>query len=72
LQKVVTHDASVGELEIKVFDILGRDIETLVNGYKTSGKYNVVFNGKTFSSGVYFYTLTAGNFVCSKKFILLK
>jgi len=57
---------------IKVFDILGNEIETLVNEVKTSGTYELTWNVENLPSGVYFYQLKAGNFVQTKKMILLK
>ncbi len=57
---------------IKVFDLLGREVKTLVNEYKQPGTYQVSFNADGLSSGVYFYTMKAGDFVATKKFVLLK
>jgi subtilisin-like proprotein convertase family protein len=61
-------------VEIKVFDILGRERDVLVNEYKPAGNYEIEFTtrGKGFSSGIYFYKLTAGNFTSVKKMIILK
>ena len=57
---------------IKVYDILGNDITTLVNDYRDAGIYNVQFTMHNLASGIYFYTLQAGGFVESKKMIYLK
>jgi photosystem II stability/assembly factor-like uncharacterized protein len=57
---------------IKVFDILGNEIETLVNEEKQVGIYEVEFNAVRFPSRVYFYQLKAGSFVETKKMLLLK
>jgi hypothetical protein len=57
---------------LKVFDVLGNEIATLVNEEKPSGMYNVQFTMNNLSSGIYFYKLTAGDFAQSKKMILLK
>jgi Tol biopolymer transport system component len=57
---------------IKVFDILGNEIETLVNEEITAGKYELTWYAENLPSGVYFYQLTAGDFVETKKMILLK
>ena len=46
---------------IKVYDILGREIAELVNEQKMAGKYTIQFDGSNLSSGVYFYSITAGN-----------
>ncbi|KAF0139880.1 MAG: FG-GAP repeat protein [Stygiobacter sp.] len=57
---------------LKVYDILGREVTALVNEEKSAGNYEVRFNCGKFSSGVYFYQIRAGNFVQTKKFLLLK
>ena len=57
---------------LKVYDILGREVATLVNDYRQAGKYETEFNAETLPSGVYFYRLQAGLFVEAKKMILLK
>lgn len=57
---------------IKVFDILGKEIETLVNEEKHSGTYEVTWYAGNLPSGVYFYQIKAGSFVETKKMILLR
>ncbi|WP_290663086.1 T9SS type A sorting domain-containing protein, partial [Ignavibacterium sp.] len=60
---------------LKVYDILGNEVATLVNEYRDAGRYKVEFNvGQTISlsSGVYIYKLTAGSFISSKKMLLIK
>ena len=57
---------------LKVYDILGNEIATLVNEEKPAGKYEVEFNASGFSSGIYFFKLSAGNFVKTKKMVLMK
>jgi hypothetical protein len=57
---------------LKVYDILGNEIETLINEEKMTGSHEVQFDAGGLSSGIYFYTITAGNFRSSKKIILLK
>jgi hypothetical protein len=59
---------------LKVYDLLGREVATLVNEEKTAGSYNVEFRMQNLelSSGIYFYKLQAGDFVETKKMILLK
>ena len=65
-----------GLVSLKVYDILGNEIATLVNEYKPAGNYEADFqstvNGHQLASGVYFYTLRAGSFVETKKMILLR
>jgi Secretion system C-terminal sorting domain len=57
---------------IKVYDILGRMVKSLVNEQKVAGNYSVQFNGSNFASGIYFYRMQAGDFVQTKKLILMK
>ena len=57
---------------LKVYDILGREVATLVNEEKHAGNYKISFNASGFASGVYFFRLQAGNFMNTKKMILLK
>ncbi|MEG8947476.1 T9SS type A sorting domain-containing protein [Rosettibacter firmus] len=57
---------------LKVFDILGKEIVTLVNETKPSGKHEVEFDASQFPSGTYIYKLTAGNYQTIKKMLLLK
>jgi photosystem II stability/assembly factor-like uncharacterized protein len=59
-------------VSIKIYDVLGREIETLVNDEKPKGNFKIDFYGGKFSSGIYFYRMQAGDFVETKKFILLK
>ena len=59
-------------INIKVYDVLGNEIAILVNEEKLAGEYEVEFNGKELTSGIYFYQLEAGNFIQTKKMILLK
>jgi hypothetical protein len=57
---------------LKVFDILGKEIATLANEQLQPGTYEVTFNGSSLPSGIYFYKLIAGDFVETKKLVLLK
>ncbi|MCW9098402.1 MAG: M14 family zinc carboxypeptidase [Ignavibacteriaceae bacterium] len=61
-----------GLVTLKVYDILGNEIATLVNEEKLAGTYEVDFNGTQIPTGVYFYKLQAGNFVQIKKMVLLR
>lgn len=63
---------SDGLVQIKVFDILGNELATIVNEQKVAGRYEINFNASSLASGVYLYKLQAGGFVSSKKMILLK
>jgi len=59
-------------VKIKVFDILGREISTIVNRELNAGSYEVNFDGSDLSSGLYIYQISAGNFTASKKMMLMK
>jgi len=59
-------------VSIKVYNILGSEITTLVNGEKSAGSYSINFNASNYASGIYFYQMKAGNFIETKKIILLK
>ncbi|HEY5535593.1 MAG TPA: T9SS type A sorting domain-containing protein [Ignavibacteria bacterium] len=61
-----------GVVSLKIFDILGKEVATLVNEQLTPGTYEDDWNASQFPSGIYFYKLTAGNFSETKKLILLK
>jgi hypothetical protein len=62
----------IGFVTLKVYDILGRVVATLVNEEKPAGEYEVEFNRANLPSGIYFYQLKAGEFTETKKMILLK
>lgn len=59
-------------VKLKVYDVLGNEVATLVNEEKSAGNYEAEFRGENLPSGIYFYTLEAGDFVQTKKMILLK
>ncbi len=64
-------------VSLKVYDVLGNEVATLVNEQKPAGNYEIEFNStgmihQTLSSGIYFYQLRAGSFIDTKKMILLK
>ena len=61
-----------GFVTLKVYDILGNEVKSLVSEQKSAGTYEVNFDASSLSSGVYIYKIQAGNFVSSKKMILLK
>ena len=60
------------QVSLKIFDILGKEITTLVNEYKPSGNYSINFNGGNLASGIYYYQIKAGDFTAAKKFVLMK
>ncbi len=61
-----------GFVTIKVFDVLGKELQTLVKDYKKEGHYTVTFDGTNLSSGTYFYQITVGNKLKSGKMLLMK
>lgn len=61
-----------GIVTLKIYDILGSEVATLVNEQKVAGRYEVNFNASSLASGVYIYKIQAGTFINSKKMILLK
>ena len=61
-----------GHQTIKVYDVLGNEVATLITEYREAGRYEITFNASDLSSGIYFYRLQAGDFVETKKMILLR
>jgi len=64
--------AKSGNITLKVYNILGSEVATLVDGFMEAGKHIAKFYAKDFTSGVYFYTIKADNFTSTKKMILMK
>jgi len=63
---------SKSKVTLKVYDVLGKELAKLVDAEKTTGSYKVEFDAAELSSGIYFYTLKAGNNMLSRKMILIK
>ena len=61
-----------GLVTLKIFDVLGREVKTLVNEYKTQGGYSVSFDASNLPSGMYIYQLKGSTFNINKKMLLLK
>jgi hypothetical protein len=61
-----------GEINLTVYDILGREVVKLVNEYKSGGTYSVTLNTKGLPSGVYFYKLRAPGYEGLKKMVIIK
>ncbi len=61
-----------GLVTIKVYDVLGREVKNLLNQNQSEGSHEINFNASNLSSGIYFYQLKAGNFISTKKMLLLK
>ena len=61
-----------GFVSLKVFDMLGREIKTLINEIKPAGSYEVLFDGTDLASGVYFYKIESVDFTATKKMVLIR
>lgn len=55
-----------------VYDILGKEVARLIDGVQTEGEHSVIFDGSNLASGMYIYQLKSGNFISTKKMLLLK
>ncbi len=60
------------KVTLKVYNLLGQEVKTLINREMNAGTYEVKFNASQLASGIYFYTINAGNFTSTKKMMLLK
>ena len=61
-----------GNVTLKVYDVLGNEVASLVDEQKQSGSFDVNFNASALSSGVYYYQIKAGEFTSTKKLVLMK
>ena len=61
-----------GYVQLKVYDVLGKEVANLVDGNRESGYYEVNFDGSRLASGLYIYKLSAGNFISTKKMLMIK
>jgi hypothetical protein len=59
-------------VKLKIYDILGREVTTLVDQFLKPGSYSVDFDGSNLASGIYFYRIISGDFTDSKKMVLIK
>jgi len=64
--------SKLGFVSLKIYDVLGKEVKTLVNEIKPAGYYDVVFDASGLGSGIYFYKLEAGNFTQTKNMLLVK
>jgi hypothetical protein len=70
---VISYQLSASsDVNLMVYDVLGREVAVLVNERKTAGSYSVTFNARGLASGVYFYRLRADDFVETKRLILIR
>ena len=64
--------SAAGKITLKVYNLLGQEVTTLVNEVQSAGEHNVEWNASRIASGVYFYRLESNGFVQAKKMILTK
>jgi hypothetical protein len=64
--------SKLGFVSLKVYDVLGKEVMTLVNENRPPGRYSVTFDGSNLSSGIYFYKIESGDFVQVKRMALIK
>jgi hypothetical protein len=70
--KIKYQIAKAGFVNLQVYDVLGNEVVTLINKEMQAGSYEVEFDASILPSGIYYYTLNAGEFSQTKKMILLK
>jgi len=61
-----------GNVSLKVYNELGKEVNNLINSYRSAGKYEINFDATNLSSGIYFYKLETGDFTATKKMLLIK
>ncbi len=61
-----------GKIQIKIFDVLGREVTTLLDKFTTAGRHNVVWDGSNYASGIYFYSIQFKGQILNKKMLLVK
>ena len=61
-----------GFVTMKIYDAIGREVETLLSESMTAGTYTVTYDASKLKSGIYFYNITSGNFTDTKKMVLVK
>jgi flagellar hook assembly protein FlgD len=61
-----------GQVSLKVYDALGREVGTIVNQQLNAGSFNVSWDASQYTTGIYFYRLTAGDYTETKKMLLIK
>lgn len=61
-----------GNVSVKIYDNIGREVKSIVNEFKDAGYYTVEFNGSNLPSGIYYYKLETGNFTATRKMVLIK
>lgn len=70
---IISYQLAAGSnVEVKIFDVLGNEIGTLVSEFKTAGRYEIEFNAAGLTSGVYFYKIITDSFIETKKMVLIR
>jgi hypothetical protein len=64
--------ATPGQVMLKIFNTLGKEVYTVINAYRAAGSYSINFDASRLSSGIYFYTLQSGKFIQTRKMLLIK
>ncbi len=72
IPNVTLSEVEGSHVQLKIYDILGNEVTTLVNEQKEPGYYEVDFSASSYASGVYIYRLISGNFISTKKMLVLK
>ena len=62
----------IGQVVLKVYDVMGQEVETLVNDLLKPGTYQASFDGSHLTSGVYFYKISVGEFTDTKRMLMIK
>jgi hypothetical protein len=61
-----------GDVKISVYDVSGKEVKSLVDGFRSEGNYVVNFNAGDMASGIYYYRITTNDFIQTNKMVLLK
>jgi len=61
-----------GNVILKIYDLTGKEVETILNDFRTAGYYTINFNASNLASGIYYYRLTAGNDIAVNKMVVVK
>lgn len=70
--KIVYSIPSAGNVDLRVYDIMGREVEVIQSGYQNAGNYEALFNAENLASGVYTYRIISGNYIETRKMMLTK